>query len=587
MAPLTRTLPASWYCSSPLYQLERRAVFLKSWYLLGPLTRFHTVGEEIDYEMAGVPLSACRMSEDIHDIKVINKETRENMRFYTTETGLLFSTISDEAPSFDEFFPELKPLINTVDFTKLPYRRSIKYEGRFNWKTMVDGYQECLHCQYTHPSFSLYYPPTFYTVYNHKNFCQHVADPKKPHDGLFLYFFPNCTLNVYGGGMSSFRVCPTDKPGVTRMEFDYYNLETGDKFEEYFNFVRTVAMEDYELCEKAQENLEKGVYSEGILNPEKETGVAYYQQQVLDMHVDERVGRLDRAEHMQTALKISQRIASKTALSCCRPQLTASWLCVTHCSRFAKPGDYISLALADFTILLILSKDKIVRAFHNVCRHRAYAVTKKAAGSSLVLRCRYHGWTYDSKGKLLKAPHFDEIDGFDKSENSLFSIHTCTDRAGFVYISLDAERDIQPPNLKGLQNLALETGLRAGSKWLTGWSLNGAFNWKVFSSYDHQYAVSTSAPPSLVSLLPRIFYNLFRKSHFSTANCKTSAWAPGSVVFTFRSSPLWATATALPVSATQTTLQLEVFSTADLPLEEITVKNLKAFFEAYVGGLER
>jgi hypothetical protein len=33
------------------------------------------VGEEIDYEMAGVPLSACRMSEDIHDIKVINKET--------------------------------------------------------------------------------------------------------------------------------------------------------------------------------------------------------------------------------------------------------------------------------------------------------------------------------------------------------------------------------------------------------------------------------------------------------------------------------------------------------------------------------
>jgi hypothetical protein len=196
------------------------------------------------------------------------------MRFYITETGLLFSAISDEAPSFDEFFPELKPLINTVVFTKLPYRRSIKYEGRFNWKTMVDGYQECLHCQYTHPSFSLYYPPTFYTVYNHKNFCQHVADPKKPHDGLFLYFFPNCTLNVYGGGMSSFRVCPTDKPGVTRMEFDYYNLETGDKFEEYFKFVRTVAMEDYELCEKAQENLEKGVYSEGILNPEKETGVA-------------------------------------------------------------------------------------------------------------------------------------------------------------------------------------------------------------------------------------------------------------------------------------------------------------------------
>lgn len=138
----------------------------------------------------------------------------------------------------------------------------------------MDGYQECLHCQYTHPSFSVYYPPTFYTVYNHKNFSQHVADPNKADDGLFLYFFPNCTLNVYGGGMSSFRVCPTEKPGVTRMEFDYYHLESGAKFEEYFKFVRQVAIEDFELCEKAQENLEKGIYSEGILNPEKETGVA-------------------------------------------------------------------------------------------------------------------------------------------------------------------------------------------------------------------------------------------------------------------------------------------------------------------------
>jgi hypothetical protein len=138
----------------------------------------------------------------------------------------------------------------------------------------VDGYQECLHCQYTHPSFSIYYPPTFYSVHNKHNFSQHIADPKKPDDGLFLYFFPNCTLNVYGGGMSSFRVCPTADPHVTRMEFDYYHLAEGEKFEEYFKFVRQVAMEDFELCEKAQDNLAKGVYHEGILNPKKENGVS-------------------------------------------------------------------------------------------------------------------------------------------------------------------------------------------------------------------------------------------------------------------------------------------------------------------------
>jgi hypothetical protein len=58
------------------------------------------------------------------------------------------------------------------------------------------------------------------------------------------------------------------------MEFDYYHLAEGEKFEEYFKFVRQVAMEDFELCEKAQDNLAKGVYHEGILNPEKENGVS-------------------------------------------------------------------------------------------------------------------------------------------------------------------------------------------------------------------------------------------------------------------------------------------------------------------------
>ena len=74
--------------------------------------------------------------------------------------------------------------------------------------------------------------------------------------------------------MSAFRVCPTDDPSTTRMEFDYYNVDSGAKFEEYYKFVRQVAIEDYELCENAQYNLEKGVYAEGILNPIKETGVA-------------------------------------------------------------------------------------------------------------------------------------------------------------------------------------------------------------------------------------------------------------------------------------------------------------------------
>lgn len=208
MQHLTRTLPASWYRSEPLYQLERRAVLLKSWYLLGPLTRFKP-GSSVQYEFGQVPITVRKSSSSpdlsSEGITVVSDQDGTSLRHHVTPTGLVFSTISASAPTFHNFFPDLEPLLARVDFTRLPHRRSIKYEGNFNWKTMVDGYQECLHCQYTHPSFSVLYPPTFYAVENHVNFSQHIADPAKREDGLFLYFFPLETLNVYGGGMSSFR----------------------------------------------------------------------------------------------------------------------------------------------------------------------------------------------------------------------------------------------------------------------------------------------------------------------------------------------------------------------------------------------
>lgn len=266
-----KTLPASWYTSSPLYQLERRAVFLEAWYLVGPIVKFEA-GKAVDYEFSGISLAVEKDANS--DTIIATSSIGQALRTHTTPTGVCFTTISASAPSFYDYFPGLEEKLAAVDFTARPYRRSLKYPGHFNWKTMVDGYQECLHCAYTHPSFSVLYPPHAYRVANHHNWCQHFADPDKPQDGLFLYFFPNCTLNVYGGGMTSFRVCPSDKPGETRMEFDYFNVDEGEKFEEYYRFVRQVAIEDFELCETAQYNLERGVYAEGVLNPVKENGVA-------------------------------------------------------------------------------------------------------------------------------------------------------------------------------------------------------------------------------------------------------------------------------------------------------------------------
>ncbi|KAL0633016.1 hypothetical protein Q9L58_008078 [Maublancomyces gigas] len=69
--------------------------------------------------------------------ETVNARTKGTViRSHFTSSGLVFVTLSDDSLPFREFFPDLEPLLARVDFTKLKYRRSIAYEGDFNWKTM-------------------------------------------------------------------------------------------------------------------------------------------------------------------------------------------------------------------------------------------------------------------------------------------------------------------------------------------------------------------------------------------------------------------------------------------------------------------
>ena len=66
----------------------------------------------------------------------VNDKQNLNIKSHMTPSGLLFATLSMDTLPFEEYFAGLEKLTNRVDFTKLPHRRSISYEGRFNWKTM-------------------------------------------------------------------------------------------------------------------------------------------------------------------------------------------------------------------------------------------------------------------------------------------------------------------------------------------------------------------------------------------------------------------------------------------------------------------
>lgn len=153
---------------------------------------------------------------------------------------------------------------------------------------------------------------------------------------------------------------------------------------------------------------------------------------------------------------------------------------MTHASRFQKPGDYRTFEIAGFSFVVILGKDKQLRTFHNVCRHRAYAVTKKESGSSTVLGCRYHGWSYDTRGKLVKAPEFDKVPGFDKEMNGLWEIKTAVSQS-MVFVNFDAAANVAPLDFGDIESRLIKWNL-SKMKCLEDWKVEGAFNWKLLGT---------------------------------------------------------------------------------------------------------
>jgi choline monooxygenase len=103
----------------------------------------------------------------------------------------------------------------------------------------------------------------------------------------------------------------------------------------------------------------------------------------------------------------------------CRTVFGASWLAAGRADQVAAPGSYLTAEIAGEPVLVVRDQDGVLRAFYNVCRHRAARVMNEAAGQATRLRCRYHGWTYDLAGRLRGTPEFDGVADFRREDHGL------------------------------------------------------------------------------------------------------------------------------------------------------------------------
>ncbi|MCY3880237.1 MAG: aromatic ring-hydroxylating dioxygenase subunit alpha [Rhodobacteraceae bacterium] len=100
-----------------------------------------------------------------------------------------------------------------------------------------------------------------------------------------------------------------------------------------------------------------------------------------------------------------------------------TWQYVAHESLFPNPGDYVTLRICDQNIFVIRGQDHVVRAFYNVCQHRAHELLADGMGNvARAIVCPYHAWAYETDGRLRGAPRADCRPGFRRGEFGLKQI---------------------------------------------------------------------------------------------------------------------------------------------------------------------
>jgi nitrite reductase/ring-hydroxylating ferredoxin subunit len=112
-----------------------------------------------------------------------------------------------------------------------------------------------------------------------------------------------------------------------------------------------------------------------------------------------------------------------------------SWLMVFREDEIPEPGDYKIWDKLGRDILVVRQKDNSIKAFYNTCMHRGAPVVRDKKGSTNLLRCQYHSWTYDLGGDLIKVPDMRDFKDFDISCKKLKKVY-CDTWDGWVYISL-------------------------------------------------------------------------------------------------------------------------------------------------------
>ena len=82
-----------------------------------------------------------------------------------------------------------------------------------------------------------------------------------------------------------------------------------------------------------------------------------------------------------------------------------NWVFAGFTHQLRAAGDMLPVEIAGQPLVLVKDDKNIIRAFHNVCRHRGARLVNECKNSRKFI-CPNHSWSYSLEGKLIARPHF-------------------------------------------------------------------------------------------------------------------------------------------------------------------------------------
>lgn len=337
-APLSEasTIPAPWYVDRRIAELESKAVFSKTWQMVGRVDQVEKPGQFVTANIAGEPIVVVRGSDSLlrgfynvcrhHAAAVVTEacgqasilrcpyhgwnygldgslkgmpEFEGVRNFEREKNGLVpintetwekfvFVNLDPSAKPLREFLGGLVKRVAPLGVSKLHFFDSRTYDIACNWKVFIDNYLDGgYHVPHLHKGLSSVLDYKQYTIENEDRYCLQ-SSPMVPSDedaatgatrkgdrAWYFWQYPNLMINCYEGYMDTNLVLPIDVDHC-RVIFDFYFGDVSESQRTYNE--QSVAVgarvqdEDLGICEAVQRGLKSRVYGAGRLSARREAG---------------------------------------------------------------------------------------------------------------------------------------------------------------------------------------------------------------------------------------------------------------------------------------------------------------------------